>query len=195
MSRKKILYATDFSPISMAAFETAQSLARSEDALLLIVHVAAPPYLGDGEIVYQLAADERASLERSLADIRPADPMLEYKHRLLAGNPAKEIVRLAGEEAVDLIVIGAHGRTGLARVLMGSVAEVVVRRAPCPVLAYKQPQPRAGSVTCCPDASAPTVGEDKSNNLSKRQTAPGHREARPGTATKASRPQHQAVES
>ena len=138
MSRKKILYATDFSPVSIAAFETAESLARSDHALLLIVHVAAPPYLGEGEILYGLAADERASLERNLADVKPADPTLEYEHRLLIGNPAKEIVRVAEVEHVDLIVIGArsnrtgaraHGKRGGSGRASGAVPSVGVQTA------------------------------------------------------------------
>jgi nucleotide-binding universal stress UspA family protein len=55
------------------------------------------------------------------------------------GSPQKEILQFAGEEAVDLIVMGSHGRTGISRLLMGSVAEAVMRKAPCPVLIVKQP--------------------------------------------------------
>ena len=54
------------------------------------------------------------------------------------GDPAGEVVRLAGEEGAELIVMGTHGRTGLTRLLMGSVAEAIVRRAPCPVLVYRE---------------------------------------------------------
>jgi nucleotide-binding universal stress UspA family protein len=139
MSRKKILFATDFSPVATAAFETAESLARSENALLLIVHVAPSVFFGGGDNL-SFAPVERAALEGSLADVKPSDPNLDYEQHMLVGDPAKEIVRLAEHENIDWIVIGTHGRTGLARVLMGSVAEVVVRHAPCPVLAYKQPQ-------------------------------------------------------
>jgi nucleotide-binding universal stress UspA family protein len=56
---------------------------------------------------------------------------------MLTGDPANAIVKLADEEHVDMIVLGTHGRTGLARLLMGSVAEAIVRRANCPVLTYK----------------------------------------------------------
>jgi universal stress protein A len=55
------------------------------------------------------------------------------------GNPADEIVQLARDEEASLIVLGTHGRTGFSRLLMGSVAEVVVRRSPCPVLVYRPP--------------------------------------------------------
>ena len=62
---------------------------------------------------------------------------------MLIGDEAEEIVHLAQEEGYDLIVIGTHGRTGLGRLLMGSVAEKVLRRAPCPVLTIKHPFPGA----------------------------------------------------
>ena len=74
-----------------------------------------------------------------LEKIKPADPKVQYVHRMVTGDPATEIVRVAKEEGVDLIVMSTHGRSGLTRVLMGSVAELVVRRAECPVLTFKQP--------------------------------------------------------
>ena len=64
-----------------------------------------------------------------LEQVKPTDPTVPYVHRLVMGNPADEIVRLAEEENADLIVMATHGRTGIGRVLMGSVAEAVVRRA------------------------------------------------------------------
>ena len=75
-----------------------------------------------------------------LSEIKPADPEVPYEHRLITGDPATAVVELADEEAVDMIVMGTHGRTGLSRLLMGSVAEAVVRRAKCPVLTFKQPE-------------------------------------------------------
>jgi len=67
----------------------------------------------------------------------PTDPAVPYEHHLLIGNPATAIVHLAETENVDLIVLPTHGRTGLMRLLMGSVAEEVVRKARCPVLTVK----------------------------------------------------------
>jgi nucleotide-binding universal stress UspA family protein len=63
-----------------------------------------------------------------------------YEHHLLRGDPATTIVEVAEQENCDLIVMGTHGRTGFARLLMGSVAEAVVRRANCPVFTYKLPR-------------------------------------------------------
>jgi len=74
---------------------------------------------------------------------------------MLSEDPAGEILRLAAEVECDLIVLGTHGRTGLGRVLLGSVAEQVLRRAPCPVLTVKMPLPAAGS------AEAPLATAEK----------------------------------
>ena len=64
--------------------------------------------------------------------------MCADEHRLVLGVASEDIVRIADEEEADLIVIGTHGRTGLKRVLMGSVAEAVMRHANCPVLTLKE---------------------------------------------------------
>jgi nucleotide-binding universal stress UspA family protein len=73
-----------------------------------------------------------------LEDVKPADPSVPYTHRLTMGDPAGEIVRIAADEHAEMIVLGTHGRTGMTRLLMGSVAEAIVRRAPCPVLVYRE---------------------------------------------------------
>ena len=72
-----------------------------------------------------------------LQDVCPHDLDISFEHRLVMGDPASEIVRVAKEEHPELVVLGTHGRTGLSRILMGSVAEAVVRHAPCPVLIYR----------------------------------------------------------
>ncbi len=77
-------------------------------------------------------------VREELGKIVPDDGNIRFEHRLLAGVAGLEIPRLAEEEQADLIVMGTHGRTGLTRLLMGSVAEAVVRRAPCPVLTLRQ---------------------------------------------------------
>jgi universal stress protein A len=73
-----------------------------------------------------------------LEDVKPADTAVPFTHRLTMGDPAAEIVRIATDEQAEMIVLGTHGRTGLSRLLMGSVAEAIVRRAPCPVLIYRE---------------------------------------------------------
>ena len=143
MKTNTILFATDFSHSSEAALEYASSLARDQSARLLIVHVEEPaPAYGAGEYsVPPPSVEAKRELARLLAQIVPTQGEVPYTHRLLLGDPAREIIKVATDEDVDLIVMGTHGRTGLVRLLMGSVAETVVRRAGCPVLTIKQPRP------------------------------------------------------
>jgi nucleotide-binding universal stress UspA family protein len=140
MNAHKILFPTDFSPASQEALKWATSLARDTGASITIVHVEEPPmaygggemYVGDGE-------GHREELKKSLVEVVPADSSIHFEHKLLIGDPANAIVQTAEDEHADFIVIGTHGRTGLTRLLMGSVAEAVVRHAKCPVLTIKQP--------------------------------------------------------
>jgi nucleotide-binding universal stress UspA family protein len=143
MDIKKILFPTDFSHTGDAALAMAASLARDSGAKLLIAHVEEPPVAyGGGEMYYGMPDPATDDLRRMLNEITPPDATVECEHRLVTGDPAAAIARLAEAEDVDLIVMGTHGRTGLTRLLMGSVAEAVVRRAKCPVLTYKQPSPQ-----------------------------------------------------
>ena len=139
MHFKKILFATDFSPASEAALLYATALARDSGALLLITHIEElpMPYAG-GEMYFAQPEYPNPEVRRMLEAIVPPDSKVRYEHRLVLGTAADDIVRVADEEKTDLIVIGTHGRTGLMRVLMGSVAELVMRSATCPVLTVKQ---------------------------------------------------------
>lgn len=140
MNMKRILFPTDFSHSGDAALAYATSLARDTGAKLLIVHVEEPPAAyGGGELYYGLPEPAHDELRRMLDEVVPDDPTVGYEHRLVSGDPASAIVNLAEMEEVELIVMGTHGRSGISRLLMGSVAEVVVRKARCPVLTYKQP--------------------------------------------------------
>ena len=108
---------------------------------MLIVHAEEPlvPFGGD-EMYYGLLEADYHEIQRMLDEVKPTDPAVTFQRRLLRGNEAaaKKLVNYAREENVDLIVMGTHGRTGLKRLLLGSVAEAVVRHAPCPVLLVKQ---------------------------------------------------------
>ncbi|MBI3047071.1 MAG: universal stress protein [Acidobacteria bacterium] len=135
---RRILLASDFSKASVKAFATAASLARTSRATLMIVHVFVPfmpavpeEYLG-GATLDRLNADARRSAERQLAKaikkakaagVRAAGLMME-------GEPARQIVRAARSKHADLIVVGTHGRTGLSKFFVGSVAQRVVLTAP-----------------------------------------------------------------
>ncbi|MCE9606242.1 MAG: universal stress protein [Planctomycetia bacterium] len=138
MNARKILFPTDFSHLSDAALAHATALARDTGAMLLIVHVEEPPMAyGGGEMYYGIPEPDRAEVRRMTEAVRPTDPLVRFEHRMVEGSPAEEIVRVAEEEHVDMIVIGTHGRTGLKRLLMGSTAESVMRHAKCPVFVFK----------------------------------------------------------
>ncbi|MFM1998047.1 MAG: hypothetical protein RLZZ111_2434 [Planctomycetota bacterium] len=138
MAQPVILVPTDFSTASDAALPHAEALAKQHGATLLILHVEEPPLAyGGGELYYGLPEPSSERILKMLDDIKPADPAVSFTHRLSVGDPAGEIVRIAGEEGAEMIVLGTHGRSGFTRMLMGSVAEAVVRRAPCPVLVYR----------------------------------------------------------
>ena len=140
---RTILHPTDFSESSATAFRLACALARDYGARLLVLHVKRPPPAVANEVgVAVIEPPEiRAALEAQLRTVRPDDPSLRVEHRLSEGGEVEEIVYAAHESACDLIVLGTHGRTGLTRLLLGSVAEQVLRRAPCPVLTVKTPTP------------------------------------------------------
>jgi nucleotide-binding universal stress UspA family protein len=119
---REILAATDFSTQSSQAFEAALSLADHFGARLHIFHVAAD---ASGQEI------AKAKLEALTAELIEG---VEAVRSVPVGQAAAEIVKYAQREKIDLIVLGTHGRSGLARVFMGSVAEAVVRTAPCQVL-------------------------------------------------------------
>ena len=141
MKAQKILFATDFSESSDAARQFATSLARDTGASMLIVHVVEPPprSVDTGLGGYVVEGEDEAASQQKLNATLPTDPAVSHSHKLLHGTPAKEIVKYAEEEGVDLLVIGSHGRTGLMRMLLGSAAEGVVRNATCPVITIKHP--------------------------------------------------------
>jgi nucleotide-binding universal stress UspA family protein len=135
----KILFPTDFSTSGRPALELATSLARDRGASLLIVHVEEEPsaYVG-GELYLEVEGPTRQELRQLLSEVVPTDPSVRYEHHFLIGSPADAIVQLAESQGVDMIVMPTHGRSGLLRFLMGSVAEKVVRMAKCPVLTLRQ---------------------------------------------------------
>jgi universal stress protein A len=139
-----ILHPTDFSPSSDYAFRLAHSLAHDHGSKLIVVHVVATlgaELVSYGEAVTQLEPEAyRDKLWAELRQVRSPDSQVQVEHELAEGDAANEIVRLAREKGCGLIVMGTHGRRGISRLLMGSVAEQVVRRAPCPVLTVKMPE-------------------------------------------------------
>jgi len=144
MNAKKILFPTDFSESSDAALGYASSLAAETGAILYIVHVGneTTAYLagyGGFGSVPDLADSVARENRKLLNQVKPTASKVNYQHHYLSGSPDHEILAFAEREHVDLIVLGSHGRTGLSRLLLGSVAEAVVRRANCPVITVKHP--------------------------------------------------------
>jgi nucleotide-binding universal stress UspA family protein len=137
-----VLCAADFSGCSRYAFEVARALARDHHARLVVLHVATPPPLvtwGELERALDRRDGYRAELAHKLRESYPGDGPGAVEYRVEDGDPATEIAALAREVECDLLVLGTHGRTGLDRLLLGSVAEKVLRKAPCPVLTVKAP--------------------------------------------------------
>jgi nucleotide-binding universal stress UspA family protein len=138
---KTILVPTDFGDAAQLALEYAQVMASRFDAGLRVLHVVETPMPLDIELSAPDAgrANERAMEEarRGLAETLEKLADGNVVGQLLIGHAAEQIVAYAAEHAVDLIVMGTHGRRALARVIVGSVAERVVRTAPCPVLTIR----------------------------------------------------------
>ncbi len=140
---KKIWCAVDLAGPSRVAMERAAELAKRFEAELTLVHVLPSLSAAAGDVLVPspgLAGEEASEHEEMLArwradaERRAGRPV---RSRVLSGDPAAEIVRHAREERCDLLVVGTHGRTGIARVVLGSVAERVARESPCPVLVVR----------------------------------------------------------
>lgn len=139
---RRILHATDFSRASRRAFEEAVAMARRGHGQLLLVHVLMPPspFVAEDVIAHPTYEDlqrrARAAATRRLHALleRARGAGVRAEAILLDGLPFEQITRFARRRRADMIVIGTHGRTGVGRFVMGSVAARVLRVAPCPVL-------------------------------------------------------------
>jgi nucleotide-binding universal stress UspA family protein len=147
---KRVLVPTDFSETSDAALKYGIGLTKAFDARLYLLHITGESgvnFEADFPMVqFEHAVGER--LERFVSQDEATALRPEYALR--TGSPSDEIVRYAGDRDIDLIVMGTHGRSGVPHMLMGSVAEKVVRAASCPVLTVRHPrrpfiQPEAGA--------------------------------------------------
>jgi universal stress protein A len=143
---KRICCAVDFSEPSWIAMEQAADLAGGLRAALTLVHVVPPAAASPTDVFAAVPvpaaeqpdarrAEETLEIWRSDAEARAAVPV---RACVLLGDPAGELARFVSNHACDLIVVGTHGRTGLSRLLLGSVAESVLRRAPVPVLVVRE---------------------------------------------------------
>jgi nucleotide-binding universal stress UspA family protein len=152
---RQILCASDLSPASEPAWVMAQRLGRLLDAEVLLLHVIPPvPIPMEGyfpprlyqELVTGAGSEAEARLTAVVAAVAGAP--LKVRSRVVEGSPAARIVDVAAEEGADLVVVGTHGRTGLDRAFIGSVADRVLRTAKCPVL----------TVQALPVGTTPTTG-------------------------------------
>lgn len=143
----KILVPVDFSDCSSSALRSGVELAQHFEASVIAVHVWERPNLVAPDVMLYTPGFEGVSLveyARSEAETHMASMIeeinsdaVEVSYRFVTGRPFKKIVEVAEHDRVDLIVMGSHGRTGLAHLFLGSVAEKVLRRAPCPVLVVR----------------------------------------------------------
>jgi nucleotide-binding universal stress UspA family protein len=173
---ERILVPIDFSDHSRAVLRVAESMARSERAEMILAHVVEPvqPIATTAPYPHVETAMVEANRDK-LHSISPSDPSTSFKHCLKQGSAGKGIVEIAEEERVDLIVMGTHGRRGLSRLLMGSVAEEVVRHAPCPVLTLKQPQEvLAAMEDSSADHSQSEAGEVCEGTCDEKSKEQGH---------------------
>ena len=143
---EKILCAVDFSEYSLDALEYANHLALKENATLCLVHIVDSRVYGYGGPIYepepiamqsQIDEDSVNLLKEKLLEKASDEIKDKVEVIVVFGVPFVEIIKAAKDHNIDLLVLGTHGRSGIAHMLIGSVAEKVVRKAPCPVLTVK----------------------------------------------------------
>ncbi len=145
MKMRRVLHATDFSAASSRAFKRAVDIAKASGAELLLVHVLPSvfPVVADGYVspqVYEdLEAATRADGQKRLDRLarRARASGARVKSLLLEGAPHERIAQAARARKADMVVIGTHGRTGFAKLVLGSVASRVLAISPCPVLTVR----------------------------------------------------------
>ena len=146
---KDVLVATDFSAPSDTALNYARAMARSFGATLHVLHVFEPLWITSADVVgggvalatmiQGLEDTARKQLEEAVTE-EDRRELHATSAMVTSESPAREIANYAHEQKVDLVVIGTHGRSGISRMLIGSMAEKVVRLAPCPVLTVHHPE-------------------------------------------------------
>jgi nucleotide-binding universal stress UspA family protein len=129
-----VLVPTDLTERTREAFATACSLARAGGRV-----VVAHAFEGH----HEPSEEELRAIKGRLSEYQVNDPAVHVDYVVAAGRPAEEILRIADKSRCGLIVIGTHARVGVDRLMMGSVADEVLHRAPCPVLCLKTPSPGA----------------------------------------------------
>ncbi len=161
LTLKRILLPVDGSACSRNATSYALSLAQQTGAQVFAIHVSRPRWVQpveegsletSADVVLKLQEEAAADTERLLGEVAEAAKQagITLETCEMSGNPPRSIVQFAKQVAADLVVMGTHGRSGIARAVLGSVTEDVIRHAPCPVLVVRQtvvekPQPACGA--------------------------------------------------
>ncbi|TWU12747.1 hypothetical protein CA54_15720 [Symmachiella macrocystis] len=142
---KRILVATDFSEHSNVAVKYATALAQAFDSEVILCHVVEAPDLisqipptGEGYFPPNFQEQQREAAEKECAKIIADSGIKNGRSLIVEGSAFFEVIRAAKAEDVDLVIVGTHGRGAIAHVLLGSVAEKIVRKAPCPVLTVRE---------------------------------------------------------
>jgi len=144
---ERVLVPTDFSDYSELALQYGVSFCREYGAEMILLHVLEDPFypatgasfgFDMSDFFTRMEAETRSRLEEIASSEAARD--IKIQPMIVRGTPFLEIIRVAKERDVDMVVLATHGRTGLAHVLMGSVTEKVVRKAPCPVLVVREAQ-------------------------------------------------------
>jgi universal stress protein A len=165
---RRILSPVDFDDNSLAALEVAAQIARQNDATVLLFHVVPMVIPPAGMPVYvDIYKDQEGTVKEKLRQIAAKRLQgIKYELRTHVGEPAGAIIRTAKRSAADVVVMGTHGRRGFARVMLGSIAEMVLREAPCPVLCVRRGEPdknlvarwmSSSPVTATPDEKLSTI--------------------------------------
>ncbi|KHE93798.1 MAG: universal stress protein [Candidatus Scalindua rubra] len=141
---KKILCPIDHSDCSKEALKYAVSFAMKEEAKLLLLHIIDIRTFNEEFDTISKQIPDEATFEQLRVKLLDCIPEairddMDVEGIVVQGIPFAEIISTAKEKEVDMIVIGSHGRTGISHMMLGSVSEKVVRKAPCPVLTVRQP--------------------------------------------------------
>jgi universal stress protein A len=142
---KRILHPTDFSECSALASEVAIDIAKQNSAAIIVLHVVESVEADNATIGQARTELEPEAYHKRLMDeikkiVPPQGSQIAVEHVVVEGDPAEQIDKFALANKIDLIVMGTHGRTGMARFLIGSVTEKALRHTPCPMLVVRLPR-------------------------------------------------------
>lgn len=137
MKIKRILCPIDFSEFNRAANEYASALAKSSGAQIVYLYAFLPDPVVIAPQYYDVETEFKRLTKKLQTFIEPTDEGIPASYNVELGLATETIVQYASDNDIDLIILATHGYTGFSRLLMGSVAEAVVRKADCPVLAVK----------------------------------------------------------